>query len=98
MGLLRAADLDVVTERLVLPEEWKLDLVIATNVLVYYGPFEQALALRNIAEMLRTGGTLLTNNALPEVSGATMRAAGATSVSYSDDPDDGDRVLWYRRK
>lgn len=98
VGLLRAADLDVVTERLVLPEEWKLDLVIATNVLVYYGPFEQALALRNIAEMLRTGGTLLTNNALPEVSGATMRAAGATSVSYSDDPDDGDRVLWYRRK
>jgi SAM-dependent methyltransferase len=95
--LLHAASMDIVTEHLPLEAERRLDLVVATNVLVYYSPFEQALALRNIADMLRPDGILLTNNALPDVAGVPMRAAGATSVAYSEDPDDGDRVLWYQR-
>jgi SAM-dependent methyltransferase len=95
--LLRAADLNVVLQHLPLPENRKLDLMIATNVLVYYQPFEQALALQNIAGMLRPGGMLLSNNALPEVKGVPMRPVGGTSVAYSEDPDDGDHVLWYKR-
>ena len=47
--------------------------------------------------MLRPGGMLLTNNAPPEVDDVPMRPAGASSVPYSEDPDDGDRVVWYRR-
>jgi hypothetical protein len=97
VALLRPADLDIVIEHLPLPDDRRLDLIVATNVLVYYSPFEQALALGNIAGMLRTGGLLLTNNAVPEVQGVPMRPAGATSVAYSEDPDDGDRVVWYRR-
>ncbi|MGC9948123.1 MAG: class I SAM-dependent methyltransferase [Bryobacteraceae bacterium] len=97
VALLRPADVDMVTQHLPLPADRRFDLVIATNILVYYSPFEQALAMRNIADMLRPGGVLLTNNALPEVSGVPMRPAGATSVAYSEDPDDGDRVVWYRR-
>jgi SAM-dependent methyltransferase len=97
VALLGAADLDVVTEHMVLPEEQRFDLIVATNVLVYYGPFEQGLALRNIADMLRVGGVLLSNNALPDVDGVPMRAAGSSSVAYAEDPDDGDRVVWYRR-
>lgn len=50
-----------------------------------------------MAAMLRPGGVLLSNNALPEVAGVPMKPAGATSLAYSGDPDDGDRVLWYRR-
>jgi hypothetical protein len=95
--LLAAADLNVVVQHLPLPEDRKLDLMIATNVMVYYEPFEQALALQNIAGMLRKGGLLLTNNALPEVKGVPMRPVGGTSVAYSEDPDDGDHVLWYKR-
>jgi hypothetical protein len=95
--LLRGADLNVVVQHLPLPEDRKLDLMIATNVMVYYEPFEQALALQNIAGMLRTGGMLLSNNALPEVEGVPMRPVGGTSVAYSEDPDNGDHVLWYRR-
>ena len=94
--LLRPADLNIVLQHLDLADDRKLDLMIATNVMVYYEPFEQALALRNIAVMLRPGGMLLTNNALPEVKGVPMRPVGGTSVAYSDDPDDGDHVLWYR--
>jgi SAM-dependent methyltransferase len=96
--LLRPADLNVVLQHLPLPEDRKLDLMIATNVMVYYEPFEQALALENIARMLRPDGMLLSNNALPDVKGGPMRPVGATSVAYSEDPDDGDHVLWYKRE
>jgi hypothetical protein len=71
--------------------------MIATNVMVYYEPFEQALALQNVAGMLRNGGLLLTNNALPQVPGVPMRPVGSTSLAYSEDPDDGDHMLWYQR-
>jgi SAM-dependent methyltransferase len=97
VALLRPVDLDIVTERLPLPDSLRLDVVVATNVLVYYTPFEQALALRNIAAMLRPGGVLLANNALPDVEGVPMRPVGLTSLPYSEDPDDGDRVVWYQR-
>jgi hypothetical protein len=92
--LLHPSDLDIVIEHMVVP---KFDVIVATNILVYYSQFEQALALQNVARMLRPQGILLTNNALPEVAGVPMHPAGATSVAYSEDPDDGDHVLWYRR-
>jgi len=95
--LVRTEDLNVVVQHLPLPEERKLDLMIATNVMVYYEPFEQALALQNIAAMLRAGGMLLTNNALPEIKGVPIRPVGGTSVAYSEDPDDGDHMIWYKR-
>jgi SAM-dependent methyltransferase len=97
VSLLRAADLNVVLQHLPLPEDRQFDLMIATNVMVYYQPFEQALALQNIAAMLRKGGLLLTNNALPEVPGVPMKPVGGTSVAYSEDVDDGDHILWYGR-
>jgi hypothetical protein len=95
--LLRPADLNVVLQHLPLANDLKLDLMIATNVMLYYQPFEQALALQNIAGMLRRGGMLVSNNALPEVTGVPMRPVGGTSLAYSEDPDDGDHVLWYQR-
>jgi SAM-dependent methyltransferase len=90
-------DLNVVYQRLVLSPERRFDVVVATNVLVYYDTFEQALALANIAAMLRPGGLLLSNSALPEVPVSGMRRAGSYRVRYSDRADDGDHVLIYRR-
>jgi hypothetical protein len=55
--------LNIVVERLDMTPP--LDLVVATNVLVYYEPFEQALAVRNMASMLRAGGLLLSNQPVP---------------------------------
>jgi hypothetical protein len=58
-------DVNLVAERLdSLDDDLRFDLVIATNVFVYYDPFEQALAVTNLARMLRSGGTLLTNQAV----------------------------------
>jgi hypothetical protein len=97
VGLLKPVGLNVVIEHLEAPEDKRFDLIVATNVLVYYAPFEQGLALQNLAAMMRPGGVLLSNNALPEVPGVPIRPVGATSVAYSEDADDGDHMLWYRR-
>src|SRR5262249_49051395 len=60
-------DVNVVLQRLELSAENQFDLIIATNILVYYDSLEQSLALANIERMLRPGGLLLSNNALLEL-------------------------------
>jgi len=58
---LRVEDLNVVTDRLT----DRFDLVIATNVLVYFGSLELSLALSNIAAMLHPDGVFLHNEVRP---------------------------------
>jgi len=94
---LRSVDLNIVVEHLALAESERLDLIVATNVFVYYDAFRQALALANIEQMLRKGGVLLSNNALPELPTSAVRSAGYATVVYSDRPGDGDHMIWYVR-
>jgi hypothetical protein len=91
-------DLDIVVQRLdpVVDSE-RFDLVVATNVFVYYDTFEQSLAMVNLARMMRSGAVLLSNNALPALNDAPLRKAGATDVVYTDRPDDRDHVFWLLR-
>lgn len=92
-------ELDIVLQRLDLPETLKFDLMVATNVFIYYEPFEQSLALANIAEMLKPGGFLLSNNALPEIPNSPIQSVDYLTVVYSEDrPDDGDHIVWYQRR
>ena len=92
-------DVNVVVERLVpASDEERFDIIVATNILVYYDVFEQSLALANIASMLRPGGFLLSNNVLVELPVIPVRAVGDTRTMYSDRPDDSDDVIWYRRQ
>ena len=94
-----ARDLNIVLERLApLPDVERFDLIVATNILVYYGVFEQSLALANIAAMLRPGGFLLSNNVLVELPTTPVHAIGDNRVIYSDRPDDSDDIIWYRRR
>ena len=91
-------DLNIVLQRREpLRVEDRFDLVIATNVLVYYDVFEQSLALVNVAKMLRPGGIFLSNNALPDWPAAPAHRAGSTAVVYSDRVDDRDLIVWYVR-
>jgi hypothetical protein len=92
-----ARDLNVVLQKQTLGHEDRFDLVIATNVLVYYDVFEQSLALLNIASMTRPGGFLLSNNAVLELPRSPMRSAGYRTTIYSDRENDGDHIVWYRR-
>jgi hypothetical protein len=90
-------DLNVVYQRLELPEAERFDLVVATNILVYYDTFEQCLAMANVAAMTAAGGLFLTNNVLLELPGSELRSAGYKTVVFSDAPGDGEHVFFYRR-
>jgi SAM-dependent methyltransferase len=80
-------DLDIVLQRLARA----FDLIVATNIFVYYDPFEQSLALENAGAMLKPGGLLLTNDSLPAIPGGSMRLGGVIKVSL-------DAVGWYQKR
>jgi SAM-dependent methyltransferase len=90
-------DTNVVYQRLDLPSAERFDLVVATNVLVYYDTFEQCLALANLARMTAVGGLFLSNNVVLELPGSALRSVGYRTVVFSDAPDDGEHVFFYRR-
>jgi hypothetical protein len=88
-------DLNIIVERLDLPEDERFDLVVATNVFIYYDGFEQALGVVNMGHMMRPGGSLLSNQALHAL--PPMRSAvGQDTVVYSDKQFDS--IFWYRRE
>jgi len=89
----QAADLNIVLERSNLAEADRFDLMVATNIFIYYDAFERSLALENAGAMLKRGGLLLTNDRLPEVPGGSMRQAGLTDVQYNHDA-----VGWYQKQ
>ena len=95
-------DLDIVLQRLTPGADAdRFDLVVATNVLLYYDVFEQALAAANIAAMLRPGGFLLSNDRMFELPGAPLATAGGTEVAYMNVPGSGprgDRIEWYQSR
>ena len=93
-GSIQPRDLNIVLDRLRPMPDQQFDLVVATNVLVYYDVFEQALALANIASMLRPGGLLLTNTAVlptpPMKASASYLRVPHTAQRYDD-------MFWYER-
>jgi hypothetical protein len=91
-------DVNVVLQRLQPLEAGGLfDLIIATNVLIYYDVFEQSLALANVAKMLRPGGIFLSNDLVFELAATPMNLVDVTDVVYSD-IGNGDRFIWYQRQ
>jgi hypothetical protein len=93
-------DLNIVLQRLdPLPAAERFDLIIATNILIYYDLFQQSLALTDVAAMLRPGGFFLSNNNPTIILPATpMDVVGQTDVVYSDVLNDKDRIVWCRRR
>jgi hypothetical protein len=89
-------DVNIVVQRLELPADRKFDLMIGTNVFLYYDEFQQALAMTNVERMLRPGGLLLSNNALVELPSSRVRYVGNTTLTYSDRKGNGDTIVWYR--
>jgi hypothetical protein len=85
-------DFNVVTEKWTGP---LFDLVIATNVFVYYDKLDQSLAFAGIEAMLRPGGFFVTNNVIVELPVSRLRSVGILTVQHS--PQQIDHVFWYRR-
>ncbi len=92
-------ELNIVLQRIDLPAADHFDLVVGTNIFLYYDAFEQMLALENTGAMLKPGGLLLTNDRLPEVPGGSMRQAGVTDVRFDDRGATApEAVGWYQRR
>jgi hypothetical protein len=94
-------DLNIVLQRLErgeMPAAERFDVVIATNVFVYYDALEQALALANVSAMLKPGGFFLSNDELAALPDGSLASAGSTAVRYSEKPAVGDSIHWYRRR
>jgi len=89
-------DLNVVVERLD-PAGKPFDLIIATNILVYYDTFEQRLALTNVAAMLAPGGLFLTNYRMSPLAPMEPAPVFVTEVQF-DHKGDGDSIYAYRRR
>ena len=80
-------DMNVVCQHQRLSPDKGYDLVIGTNIFIYYNEFEQSLARANIALMLKPGGFLLSNDKLPEDSADDLEDSLLTSQIVAKDPE-----------
>jgi SAM-dependent methyltransferase len=92
---IEARDLNIVGQ---VGDGEQFDLVVATNILVYYDHFQQALAMAGIARMMRPGGVFLSNTVLPAQHPAALEYLGRRSITYSSSGAYGDDVVVYRRR
>ena len=92
---LSVLDVNIVTDRL---DVEPFDLVIATNVFIYYDVLDQALALANVAAMLKPGGFLLANVSVPELPSVRMRPVDTTTILYARTGTENirDFMVWYQ--
>src|SRR5438552_6770417 len=91
------SNLNIVTERL---DGEPFDLVIATNVFIYYDVLEQALAMSNVEAMLKPGAFLLANFSAPNLMSITIRPVETTTTSHARRRAGNDSVVdfivWYK--
>jgi hypothetical protein len=93
---LSVANLNIVTERI---DGEAFDLMIATNVFIYYDVLEQALAMTNVEAMLKPGAFLLANVAAPPVRALTIRPVDTQTTMYARAPNQEnilDFIVWYQ--
>ncbi len=91
-------DLNIIVEHLEpLADAERFDVIVATNILVYYDRFDQALALANVSKMLRPGGYFLTNYALVPAP-PLEPSASVISPVFFDRQQNGDTMFCYRRR
>jgi hypothetical protein len=93
-----AVDLNIVAQTTDFAEGEGFDVVVATNILVYYDHFQQALAMSNIARMMNTGGIFVSNTPLPSAHDERLKYLGGRNVAYAQDGSYGDDVVVYQRQ
>lgn len=89
-------DMNVVFQTIPLPPEKQFDLVIGTNIFVYYDSFEQSLARANLATMIKPGGYLITNEAL--AGNAPTKLADSLRTKIVVTPSDTEYMYTYARQ
>ena len=95
---LAGQNLDMVAQQLDVPPEGGFDLVIATNVFLYYNFFEQALAMQNINRLMNRGGIFLVNQILSNQHPASLKFIDQCYVPFSSKGLYGDDVVAYQQQ
>ena len=90
--------MNIVFQTVTLPPDKQFDLVIGTNIFVYYGSLEQSLARANLGTMIKPGGFLLTNEALPGNAPSKLTDSLKTSVVVTSNPQASDYMYSYVRQ
>ena len=98
VGRVDPVDMNIVYQ--VLPEApgGRFDLIVGTNIFLYYGAFEQSLARSNIAAMLSAGGYLLSNDKLAEGAASGLELVMTTDIPMTEAPVMTDSIFCYRQR
>ncbi len=91
-------DTNIVIERPARAAQSGFDLIIGTNVFVYFGEFEQALARLNMALMLNPGGFALSNDRLPRSAADGLADSLETTQVFARNPDRTEYMFTYQRR
>ena len=91
-------DTNIVFQRVRADQDQKFDLIIATNIFIYYDAFEQSLARTNLASMLKLGGLVLTNELLADTVPSKLPELTRTDITLSNDPLITQTIYCYRRE
>jgi len=91
-------DMNIVFQRASGPSDKRFDLIIATNIFIYYDAFEQSLARANLASMLKPGGLVLTNEMLADAVPSKLPELSRTNITLSTDPLITQTIYCYRRE
>jgi hypothetical protein len=93
-------DMNIVYQRFspgTLPEGAGFDLIIGTNIFIYYDSFEKSLARSNVAAMLKPGGFLLSNDKFPSNVTSGLEDSLQTTQLIARDPERTDTMYCYRK-
>ena len=91
-------DTNIVFQHIAIADpEQKFDLIIGTNIFIYYDAFEQSLARVNLAAMLKPGGFVLSNDMLADKAPGQLEEAHRTTIEVRADPQITEHIYCYRR-
>ena len=94
----RPLDTNIVYQHIPFRTGEGFDLIIGTNVFVYFSAFEQSLARKNMSLMLRPGGFILSNDELPGTPADGLVDSYKTSQVFARNPDRIDNMFTYQRR
>ncbi len=88
-------DMNIVYQHLPLAPGERFDIIIGTNIFLYYGAFEQSLARTSIASMLSERGFLLSTQKLDDRVPSGLEQVFVTSIPMTTPPVITDYVYCY---
>jgi len=93
-----ALDTNIVFQHPATPAQEGFDLIIGTNIFIYFGELEQSLACVNMALMLNPGGYVLSNDKLPSSAADGLADSVQTTQVVARNPDRTEYMFTYVRR